>query len=208
MAERAIMPTAASGTWISSCAATFLTTPATWFSDGRWKRNWWQRSMIVAGTLCASVVASTNTTCGGGSSSVFRNAFHACVVHGNGRAVNPAGTGTKAAAHYRLELGAGQSATFRLCLTDVPSSRPFAAFQKTLEARRREADEFYRACTPGTHHHHLICRRCGLTVEIAADAVETWAHSVAAQNGFTDAHHVVDVFGLCAECTRAVAAAE
>ena len=71
-----------------------------------------------------------------------------------------------------------------------------------------EGESLYRACTPGTHHHHLICRRCGLTVEIAADAVETWAHSVAAQNGFTDAHHVVDVFGLCAECTRAVAAAE
>jgi hypothetical protein len=36
--------------------------------------------MIVAGTLCASVVARTKTTCCGGSSSVFRNAFHAAVV--------------------------------------------------------------------------------------------------------------------------------
>lgn len=71
-----------------------------------------------------------------------------------------------------------------------------------------DGESLYRACTPGTHHHHLICRRCGLTVEIAADEVETWARTVAAQNGFTDAHHVVDVFGLCAECTRAVAAAE
>jgi Fur family ferric uptake transcriptional regulator len=71
-----------------------------------------------------------------------------------------------------------------------------------------DGESLYRACTPGTHQHHLICRRCGLTVEIAADAVETWARTVAAQNGFTDAHHVVDVFGLCTECTRAVAAAE
>jgi Fur family ferric uptake transcriptional regulator len=66
-----------------------------------------------------------------------------------------------------------------------------------------EGESLYRACTPGTHHHHLICRRCGLTVEIAADEVETWARSVAGQHGFTDAAHVVDVFGLCAECTRA-----
>ena len=42
-----------------------------------WKSKRWQRSTIVAGTLCASVVASTKTTCAGGSSSVFRNAFHA-----------------------------------------------------------------------------------------------------------------------------------
>jgi Fur family transcriptional regulator, ferric uptake regulator len=66
-----------------------------------------------------------------------------------------------------------------------------------------EGESLYRACTPGTHHHHLICRNCGLTVEIEADAVETWAKSVAAQHGFTQAQHVVDVFGLCAACTAA-----
>ena len=57
--------------------------------------------------------------------------------------------GTKAAAHYRLEVGAGQSVTVRLCLTDAPATaRPFAAFEKTMDARRAEADEFYRTCTP------------------------------------------------------------
>lgn len=63
-----------------------------------------------------------------------------------------------------------------------------------------EGESLYRACTSG-HHHHLICRNCGLTVEIEADAVETWAKQVAARNGFTDAQHVVDVFGLCAACS-------
>jgi Fur family ferric uptake transcriptional regulator len=38
-------------------------------------------------------------------------------------------------------------------------------------------------------------------VEIEADAVETWAQSMAAQHGFSQAAHVVDVFGLCATCT-------
>ncbi|WP_353808063.1 Fur family transcriptional regulator [Agromyces sp. SYSU T00194] len=65
-----------------------------------------------------------------------------------------------------------------------------------------EGEALYRACSTTGHHHHLICRSCGRTVEIAADEVEQWAKSVAAQHGFTQAAHVVDVFGLCAECTR------
>jgi Fur family ferric uptake transcriptional regulator len=66
-----------------------------------------------------------------------------------------------------------------------------------------EGESLYRRCTPGQHHHHLICRNCGLTVEIEADAVEAWARSVASDNGFSDASHVVDVFGLCASCSAA-----
>jgi Fur family transcriptional regulator, ferric uptake regulator len=66
-----------------------------------------------------------------------------------------------------------------------------------------DGESLYRACTPGQHHHHLICRKCGTTVEIKADAVEKWAQTVAAEHGFTQANHVVDVFGLCASCSRA-----
>jgi Fur family ferric uptake transcriptional regulator len=62
-----------------------------------------------------------------------------------------------------------------------------------------DGESLYRACSTG-HHHHLICRNCGLTVEIKADAVEQWAQATAAEHGFTQARHVVDVFGLCAEC--------
>lgn len=51
-----------------------------------------------------------------------------------------------------------------------------------------------------THHHHLICRRCGRTVELEAAAVERWARQVAAEHGFVEPDHVVDIFGLCAEC--------
>jgi Fur family ferric uptake transcriptional regulator len=65
-----------------------------------------------------------------------------------------------------------------------------------------DGESLYRACTSNEHHHHLICRSCGLTVEIEADAVESWAKNVAAQNGFTEVVHVVDVFGLCTDCAR------
>lgn len=73
------------------------------------------------------------------------------------------------------------------------------------DSLQQDGESLYRACTPGTHHHHLICRNCGLTVEIEADAVEQWAQGVAAEHGFTRPNHIVDVFGLCADCSRATA---
>lgn len=68
-----------------------------------------------------------------------------------------------------------------------------------------DGENLFRACTTFGHHHHLICRSCGLTVEIEAHAVEAWAQEVAAEHGFSGARHVVDVFGLCATCTSAAA---
>ena len=38
-------------------------------------------------------------------------------------------------------------------------------------------------------------------MEIEADAVELWAKNVAAEHGFTEPNHIVDVFGLCANCS-------
>jgi Fur family transcriptional regulator, ferric uptake regulator len=66
-----------------------------------------------------------------------------------------------------------------------------------------EGENLFRACATTGHHHHLICRSCGLTVEIEATAVEQWARATAAEHGFTRAEHVVDIFGLCAACTAA-----
>lgn len=64
-----------------------------------------------------------------------------------------------------------------------------------------EGEAIYRACSSSGHHHHLICRSCGTTVEIQATGVETWARQIAAEHGFTAAEHVVDIFGLCAACS-------
>ena len=47
---------------------------------GRRKSKLWQRLIMVGSTLCFSVVASTNTTCSGGSSSIFRRALKASAV--------------------------------------------------------------------------------------------------------------------------------
>ena len=73
------------------------------------------------------------------------------VVAGRTDAVNPDGTGTKAAAHYTLRVGAGETAVIRLRLncTAPGAGTPFgAAFTQIVAARRSEADAFYRAITP------------------------------------------------------------
>jgi len=62
-----------------------------------------------------------------------------------------------------------------------------------------EGESLYRACSLA-HHHHLICRSCGLTVEIEADEVEAWAQRTAALHGFSRPEHVVDIFGFCSAC--------
>lgn len=68
-----------------------------------------------------------------------------------------------------------------------------------------DGEAVYRRCSSEEHHHHLVCRRCGRAVEVLGPAVETWARSVGAAHGFSDIHHEVEVFGVCAECTRSSA---
>ncbi|MFT4305455.1 MAG: transcriptional repressor [Microbacterium sp.] len=68
-----------------------------------------------------------------------------------------------------------------------------------------EGENLFRACESAHHHHHLICRNCGLTVEIEASEVEAWAQRTATRHGFTQAEHVVDIFGLCTPCAKAQA---
>jgi len=74
------------------------------------------------------------------------------VVRGDQAAVNPARQGTKVAAHYRLEVGAGQSKVIRLRLSGKaagPSGEAFGPeFEQTFVDRLGEADAFYRSVTP------------------------------------------------------------
>lgn len=62
-------------------------------------------------------------------------------------------------------------------------------------------ENLYRDCSL-EHHHHLMCKECGVTVEIEAKEAERWAAKVAKDNGFTDVSHTIDIFGLCKKCTN------
>ena len=81
-----------------------------------------------------------------------KDGINDCVVAGTQGVVNPEETGTKASAHYQITVGAGGTATIRLRLSDqLPShvNDPFGKeFAEILQARRSDADEFYRSITP------------------------------------------------------------
>ena len=79
-----------------------------------------------------------------------KDAFHNYVVSGKQEAVNPSGTGTKAAAHYCLEVPAGGSKVVRLRLSAKPAPDPFGPFDKIFAGRLAEADEFHNRITPGS----------------------------------------------------------
>ncbi|GIM84615.1 hypothetical protein Sar04_18300 [Salinispora arenicola] len=64
-------------------------------------------------------------------------------------------------------------------------------------------EQLFRRCSQSRHHHHLVCRSCGRTVEVAGPAVERWADQVAAEHGFTDVGHTLEIFGDCADCAAA-----
>lgn len=60
----------------------------------------------------------------------------------------------------------------------------------------------YRACAPSRigHHHHLVCRQCGRTVEVRNPSLERWAAKVGRENGFSDVSHTLEIFGICSRC--------
>lgn len=66
-----------------------------------------------------------------------------------------------------------------------------------------EGETTYRYCGESGqgHHHHLVCRACGRTEEIEGRVVEKWAAGVAAEYGYTDVDHTVELFGRCAACS-------
>ena len=65
--------------------------------------------------------------------------------------------------------------------------------------RTEDGEAIYRRCST-THHHHLVCRDCGRTVEVEGPTVERWSTSVAEQHGFTDVSHTLEIFGTCPSC--------
>lgn len=65
--------------------------------------------------------------------------------------------------------------------------------------RRADGEAVYRRCSTG-HHHHLVCRTCGRTVEVEGPAVERWADRVAAEHGFAEVSHTLEIFGTCPAC--------
>lgn len=89
-----------------------------------------------------------------------KDAFHEYVVEGRTTAVSPREFGTKAAAHYRMEIPAGNAVTIRLRLfsDQETSSQPFGEpFDAVLAERKKEADAFYSQIISATLDDQQQC---------------------------------------------------
>jgi Fur family transcriptional regulator, ferric uptake regulator len=88
----------------------------------------------------------------------------------------------------------------RVGLTTVYRTLQTMADDGEVDVMRPPGGEhLYRRCSRG-HHHHLVCRSCGSTVEVLGPAVETWADKVAAEQGYVDVSHTLEIFGTCPRC--------
>ncbi|MDH4065792.1 MAG: glucosidase, partial [Acidobacteriota bacterium] len=92
---------------------------------------------------------------GASTSGYYKDGINDAIVNGRAEAVNEAGVGTKAAAHYALTVPAGGSVELRLRLSDrgldAWREGPFGKeFARTWAARQAEADEFYATVIPET----------------------------------------------------------
>jgi Fur family ferric uptake transcriptional regulator len=67
--------------------------------------------------------------------------------------------------------------------------------------RADDGEAMYRRCTT-EHHHHLVCRRCGRTLEVDSPTVESWAEEVAKRYGFSDINHTLEIYGVCPDCAQ------
>ena len=87
------------------------------------------------------------------SSPYVKDAFHDYLVNGDKSAVNPAQVGTKSAIRYQFSLNAGEAKTIRLRLgKDDHRTNPLGkSFDRIMEMRKADADEFYQdVASPGT----------------------------------------------------------
>ena len=108
--------------------------------------------------------------------------------------------GFRSAQELHAELQTGGE---NIGLTTVYNQVRAMADAGELDAMRGDDGETrYRRCDTDRHHHHLVCRQCGRTVEVEGPAVERWAVQVANANGFVEVTHTVEVLGKCATCAR------
>jgi len=60
----------------------------------------------------------------------------------------------------------------------------------------------YVACAPARHHHHLVCRSCGRSVDVEEGELQSVVGEIGRLSGFQIDSHRLELFGLCPECQR------
>ncbi|MFV0458496.1 MAG: Fur family transcriptional regulator [Actinomycetales bacterium] len=97
-------------------------------------------------------------------------------------------------------------ADLRATGTSIGLATIYRTLQSMAEAgevdalRMDDGEQRYRCCVEVRHHHHLVCRSCGVAVEVRDEPVDRWAAQVGAEHGFSGVEHRVEVFGVCPAC--------
>src|ERR1700722_7469422 len=72
-----------------------------------------------------------------------------------------------------------------IALTTIYNQVRALADAGELDALRTDDGETrYRRCASDEHHHHLVCRVCGVAIEVEGPEVERWATATGTQHGF------------------------
>jgi Fur family transcriptional regulator, ferric uptake regulator len=87
-------------------------------------------------------------------------------------------------------------------LTTVYRTLQTLATEDVIDVVTSPDGDMYRLCGRSEHHHHLVCRSCGIAVEIEGREIEDWVRRTARRHGFTDTSHTAEVFGMCPKCSR------
>lgn len=67
-----------------------------------------------------------------------------------------------------------------------------------------DGQTLFRKCESTGHHHHLVCRNCRATEEIAAPKIEQWADHVGQDFGYTQIDHTLEIYGICPQCAESL----
>ena len=95
--------------------------------------------------------------------------------------------------HSRLDGAVGLATVYRT-LTALAEAGAVDAM------RSEDGETIYRRCSD-SHHHHLVCRTCGATVEVEGPTVERWTRAIAEEHGYADVSHSLEIFGTCPACS-------
>ena len=63
-------------------------------------------------------------------------------------------------------------------------------------------DHAYVACEPEQHHHHVVCRNCGKSVEVADSGLQSVVSEIARRSGYAIDAHRLELFGTCPTCAE------
>ena len=77
-----------------------------------------------------------------------------------------------------------------------------------LDVIHIDGEARYRSCLDRRHHHHIVCRSCGTTVEVEIPGLEQWIDAAASKLHYTQVGHHLEIVGLCPRCAAHFAAVE